>query len=580
MSSLFLRTLSQGLQAFIPIAAFLVWSDTFGRRVTSSAIRRGLVFSIPATLIAAWLFRTSEHRALQELWLAASALPVAFAFGLVVWRSPARRSDESPHNKVAALALLTTIAAASALIVVRQTMEIGAVLSAAVELRSFEATSAIVKGAALAGTTAWLLRRFASLVPAPPLRTAVRAFSAAFIAQLVIYTFHESAEARLLPLSDLMHSATEPYGPDGMYGVHFSDLLVLAPLTAIAWSSLGPRLRFRWIRATNSLSRQRAPVGRLIVATVVLMGMQRTDSSRPLPSPGASATDIAAVVAKPHVLFRSTSPGSNYGRLSVAALDSLDHRSSTVVPCERISFAAERGLCLHTERSLFNTHTAFLLDRSLTPGVSIKLEGLPSRTRIAADGRVGAITVFVVGDDYASSFSTRTRIFDGVSGDEIGELEQFATWRNNARFRAVDFNFWGVTFARDDNTFYASLGTAGVRYLVRGELALRKLTVLRDNVECPSLSPDNRLLAYKKRVGPGPETWRLHVLDLTTNVEQIIGSETRYIDDQVEWLDARHVLYGVPRRTTAITDVWVAPIDGSAPAAVFLPEAESPIVIR
>jgi hypothetical protein len=266
--------------------------------------------------------------------------------------------------------------------------------------------------------------------------------------------------------------------------------------------------------------------------------------------------------------------------LSVAALDSLDHRSSTVVPCERISFAAERGLCLHTERSLFNTHTAFLLDRSLTPGVSIKLEGLPSRTRIAADGRVGAITVFVVGDDYASSFSTRTRIFDGVSGDEIGELEQFATWRNNARFRAVDFNFWGVTFARDDNTFYASLGTAGVRYLVRGELALRKLTVLRDNVECPSLSPDNRLLAYKKRVGPGPETWRLHVLDLTTNVEQIIGSETRYIDDQVEWLDARHVLYGVPRRTTAITDVWVAPIDGSAPAAVFLPEAESPIVIR
>jgi hypothetical protein len=285
-------------------------------------------------------------------------------------------------------------------------------------------------------------------------------------------------------------------------------------------------------------------------------------------------------VAKPHVLFRSTSPGANYGRLSVAALDSLDRRLSTVVPCERISFGAERGLCLHTERSLFNTHTALLLDGALKPGVSIKLEGLPSRTRIAADGRVGATTVFVVGDDYASSFSTRTRIVDAVSGDEIGELEQFATWRNNARFRAVDFNFWGVTFARDDNTFYASLGTAGVRYLVRGELALRKLTVLRDNVECPSLSPDNRLLAYKKRVGPGPETWRLHVLDLTTNVEQTIGSETRYIDDQVEWLDARHVLYGVPRRTTAITDVWVAPIDGSTPAAVFLPEAESPIVIR
>lgn len=255
MSSLFLRTLSQGLQAFIPIAAFLVWSDTFGRRATSSAIRRGLVISIPATLIAAWLFRTSEHRALHELWLAASALLVALAFGQIVWRSYAPRDEGPPRNEVAALALLTTIAAASALIVVRQTMEIGAVLASAVELRSFEATSAIVKGAALAGALAWLLRRFGRLVPLPVLGRAERAFSVAFIVQLVVYTFHEAAEARLLPLSDLMHSATEPYGPDGIYGVHFSDLLVLAPLTAIAWSSLARRLRLDWTQRRGRLLR-------------------------------------------------------------------------------------------------------------------------------------------------------------------------------------------------------------------------------------------------------------------------------------------------------------------------------------
>jgi hypothetical protein len=165
------------------------------------------------------------------------------------------------------------------------------------------------------------------------------------------------------------------------------------------------------------------------------------DSSRPLPAPGASPSDIAAVVAKPHVLFRSTSPGANYGRLSVAALDSLDHRLSTVVPCERISFGAERGLCLHTERSLFNTHTALLLDGALKPGVSIKLEGLPSRPRIAADGPVGATTVFVVGDDYASSFSTHEDCRRRLRWTKSGELEQFATWRNNARFRAVDFTW-------------------------------------------------------------------------------------------------------------------------------------------
>jgi hypothetical protein len=125
-----------------------------------------------------------------------------------------------------------------------------------------------------------------------------------------------------------------------------------------------------------------------------------------------------------------------------------------------------------------------------------------------------------------------------------------------------------------------SLRTAGTTYLVRGELALRKLTVLRDGVECPSLSPDNRILAYKKRVGPSPDSWRLHVLDLTTNAERIVPGETRYIDDQVEWLDDRRVLYAVPRRTTSISDVWVVSVDEPAPARIFLPEAESPIVVR
>jgi hypothetical protein len=225
-------------------------------------------------------------------------------------------------------------------------------------------------------------------------------------------------------------------------------------------------------------------------------------------------------------------------------------------------------------------YTAVLLNGDLEAGAAIKIAGLPSRTRSAADGRVGAITVFVAGDDYASTFSTRTTMIDLSSGDQIAELERFATWRSGVRFSAVDFNFWGVTLARDSNTFYASLRTAGATYLVQGDLALRKLTVVRENVECPSLSPDNRRLAYKKRVGPSPDAWRLHVLDLATNAEHILSGETRYIDDQAEWLDNERVLYAVPRRTTAISDVWMVPIDGSAPPRVFLSEAESPVVVR
>jgi hypothetical protein len=271
----------------------------------------------------------------------------------------------------------------------------------------------------------------------------------------------------------------------------------------------------------------------------------------------------------------------HFGMLSLAPLDSPDSRRvSTQLPCERVSFAAGHGLCLHTVPGIFFNYTAAVLDSALRPFASIRLEGRPSRTRTSADGRIGAITVFVFGDKYAAPFSTRTTLVDMSSGDVIGELEQFGTWRNGVRLRAVDFNFWGVTFATDNNTFYASLGTGGSSYLVRGELALRKLTVVRENVECPALSPDNRLVAFKKHVGPGAGAWRLAVLDLATMTERLISAETRWIDDQVEWLDSGHVLYAVAGGTASISDVWIAPIDGSAPARLFLPQAESPIVVR
>jgi hypothetical protein len=239
------------------------------------------------------------------------------------------------------------------------------------------------------------------------------------------------------------------------------------------------------------------------------------------------------------------------------------------------------------------TYRATLFDEQLQPRTSFKLDGRPSRTRVSADGRVGAITMFVTGHGYASAFSTKTILLDMASGDVLGDLEQFTTWRDGKRFAAPDFNFWGVTFTRNSNVFYASLRTivdvplpqGPVRraqtYLVRGDLGLRKLTVVHENVECPSLSPNDRLIAYKKHVGPGPAPWRFQVLDLATMTERPIGAETRSIDDQIEWLDDAHVLYGTFRSAKSpLIDVFAAPIDGNEPARVFLPAAESPIVVR
>ena len=100
------------------------------------------------------------------------------------------------------------------------------------------------------------------------------------------------------------------------------------------------------------------------------------------------------------------------------------------------------------------------------------------------------MTVFVTGHSYADgTFSTHTTIVDGTSGDELADMESFAVYRDGERIQSPDFNFWGVTFARDSNKIYATLGTAGKTYLVEGNVRERRFDVLRDTVECPSLSP-------------------------------------------------------------------------------------------
>jgi hypothetical protein len=589
MSDVFIRTLSQGLQAFLPIAVCLAWARRQGRADLVSAIRWGLVAAVPATPAAGYLFQQSVLQARWEALLATAAAAVALSVGLSVWRRTA--VPVAPHVGGSSAAWRLLFAAATVLIIVRQTMEIDVVFIAAVfELRSIDATVAICGGAILALALAWAWVASSRRLPASACARATSTFAGLFLAQALMYSLHESAEARLLPWSEVLHAATEPYGPDGVYGHYVSYLLVALPLATAGATGLHARLTRRSVSAARwsrgGWGGALATVGFLALVGLVLT---RADSgSRVVPAEPAlvaAAPDTATIAARSHLLFRHTGIDGNYNMLTTASLDPPGGgRTSATLGCERISFSAGNGICLQTEPGVFTTYKAVLFDRDLRARTSFKLDGSPSRTRISADGRVGAITVFVTGQAHGyagSGFSTKTSLLDMASGDQLGDLEQFTTWRNGTRFQAADFNFWGVTFARDSNTFYASLKTAGKTYLVRGDLGLRKLTVLHENVECPSISPNNHLIAYKKRVGGDPSPWRLYLLDLATMTERALAGEKRSVDDQIEWLDDSHVLYAMPRSSrSAITDIWVSPVDGDAPARVFLQEAESPVAIQ
>ena len=94
-----------------------------------------------------------------------------------------------------------------------------------------------------------------------------------------------------------------------------------------------------------------------------------------------------------------------------------------------------------------------LFDANFRSRAHLPLIGLPIRTRVSPDFRWGAATVFVTGESYAGDFTTRTTIIDLTRGEAIGDLEQFTTERDGKPFKAVDFNFWGVTFFANGDRF-------------------------------------------------------------------------------------------------------------------------------
>ncbi|MFF0344622.1 hypothetical protein [Kribbella sp. NPDC004875] len=289
---------------------------------------------------------------------------------------------------------------------------------------------------------------------------------------------------------------------------------------------------------------------------------------------GATENAVPVVTGQPMALdgktlfFRNLAPGPEAGKLAAVPIgDPAAARRVGDLHCDRFAAAHGTAICLRLKPGSLPPLTELIvLDANLHERHRDTLPGTPSRARVSPDGRFVNWTLFVTGDSYAATgFSTRTGLYEVDTGRLVKTVEELAVFVGGKRYFASDVNYWGITFGADGDRFYVTMASKGKTYLIEAGFRAYRGTAIAENVECPSVSPDGRRIAYKQKVANG--TWRLAVLDLTTR-RITHPPEPNSVDDQPVWAGNTTLLY--PRDN----NIWSVGL--TTPPKLLIAQAATP----
>ena len=243
MLQAFVITLREGLEAFLIVAISLAYLRKSGRRELIPAVHWGIGVSILMSIAAAWLFQRASNQALWEGVLALVAAVLVASLIIHMWRH-AKRLKREIEGKLQESALKTGAAAFAGvfiftlLMISREGMETALLMGTLLfQIRATDIVLGAVAGTGSAAAVAWLWSKYGHRVNLGLFFQVTAVFLMVFVVQLLIYGFHELTEANILPYSEPLHWATEPYGPDGRYGQYLTYFLVLLPMAWLAGSA-------------------------------------------------------------------------------------------------------------------------------------------------------------------------------------------------------------------------------------------------------------------------------------------------------------------------------------------------------
>lgn len=278
MLNSFIIVLREGFESFLLVAVILSYLRKSGQKWLSSSVYLAIALGLTASAglgyllvsgveesrlellfgakLGAYVGHFLGNEALREGVLGLVAMVMVGTLVIHMWKT-GPKLRERMHNRLGEMSSRTSRLAAAAgvflftfLMITREGMETALML---MQVRNSQLVTGALLGLGAASLFAWGWARFGHLINVKRFFQVTGIFLLLFMIQVGIYSFHEFAEAGLLPNSDALHAATEKFSPDGLYGKWFSLLMISV---CAGWLLCG------WIIDRFKIDRQRTvPVG-------------------------------------------------------------------------------------------------------------------------------------------------------------------------------------------------------------------------------------------------------------------------------------------------------------------------------
>ena len=267
MLNSFIIVLREGFESFLLVAVILSYLYKSGQKWLTSAVFVALGLGLAVSGALGYLLANGieeskltqlfgesfggsiahflGNEALREGVLGLIAMVMVGTLVIHLWRTGPKLRQRM-HQRLGAVSSKTSRVAALAgvflftfLMITREGMETALML---LQVRDSQLVTGALLGLGAAVLFALGWARFGHLINVKRFFQVTGIFLLLFMIQVGIYSFHEFSEAGLLPNSEALHTATEKFSPDGLYGKWFS----LGMIAICAIWLLAAWLKDRW----------------------------------------------------------------------------------------------------------------------------------------------------------------------------------------------------------------------------------------------------------------------------------------------------------------------------------------------